>query len=112
MERMLHMGCDLFIELGPGGVLAGLLQRTRKGTEVLSVSDLPSLQKAAERLQSLCASALTNRRQGLAKTDCQRTDTAIVACVRVNFCYDPDSFNEPAASHAAFAGHAFCPASG
>ena len=57
MERMLHMGCDLFIELGPGGVLAGLLQRTRKGTEVLSVSDLPSLQKAAERLQSLGASA-------------------------------------------------------
>ncbi|MBA3544448.1 MAG: ACP S-malonyltransferase, partial [Chthoniobacterales bacterium] len=39
MERMLAMGCDLFLELGPGGVLAGLLQRTRKGTEVLSVSD-------------------------------------------------------------------------
>lgn len=57
MERMLHMGCDLFIELGPGGVLAGLLQRTRKGTEVLSISDLPSLQKAAERLQSLGAPA-------------------------------------------------------
>ena len=24
--------CDLFIELGPGGVLAGLLNRIRKGT--------------------------------------------------------------------------------
>ena len=35
MERMLEMGCDLFLELGPGGVLAGLLQRTRKGTEVV-----------------------------------------------------------------------------
>ena len=33
MERMLEMGCDLFLELGPGGVLAGLMQRTRKGTE-------------------------------------------------------------------------------
>jgi len=51
MERMLAMGCDLFLELGPGGVLAGLLQRTRKGTEVLSVSDMPSLQKAVDRLK-------------------------------------------------------------
>jgi hypothetical protein len=25
-------GCDLFIELGPGGVLSGLLQRIRRGT--------------------------------------------------------------------------------
>jgi [acyl-carrier-protein] S-malonyltransferase len=51
MERMLAIGCDLFLELGPGGVLAGLLQRTRKGTEVLSVSDMPSLQKAVDRLK-------------------------------------------------------------
>src|ERR1041384_4663918 len=57
MERMFAMGCDLFLELGPGGVLAGLLQRTRKGSEVISVSDGPSLQKAAERLQSLSALA-------------------------------------------------------
>lgn len=52
MERMLAMGCDLFLELGPGGVLAGLLQRTRKGVEVLSVSDVASLQKCAEFLRS------------------------------------------------------------
>jgi [acyl-carrier-protein] S-malonyltransferase len=53
MERMLEMGCDLFLELGPGGVLAGLLQRTRKGTEVLSVSDVASLQKCIEKLRQL-----------------------------------------------------------
>ena len=53
MDRMLAMGCDLFLELGPGGVLAGLLQRTRKGTEVLSVSDPASLQKCVERLREL-----------------------------------------------------------
>jgi [acyl-carrier-protein] S-malonyltransferase len=35
--------CDLFIELGPGGVLAGLLNRTRKGTPCVSISDVPSL---------------------------------------------------------------------
>ncbi len=53
MERMLEMGCDLFLELGPGAVLAGLLQRTRKGTEVLSVSDSASLQSCVEKLRAL-----------------------------------------------------------
>ncbi len=53
MERMLALGCDLFLELGPGGVLAGLLQRTRKGVEILSVSDVASLQKCIERLREL-----------------------------------------------------------
>jgi [acyl-carrier-protein] S-malonyltransferase len=51
MEWMLQRGCDLFIELGPGGVLAGLLQRTRKGTEVLSVSDPASVKACAEKLR-------------------------------------------------------------
>lgn len=53
MEKMLEMGCDLFLELGPGGVLAGLLQRTRKGTEILSVTDVASLQTCVERLRHL-----------------------------------------------------------
>jgi [acyl-carrier-protein] S-malonyltransferase len=53
MERMLEMGSDLFLELGPGAVLAGLLQRTRKGTEVLNVSDRASLQRCIERLRDL-----------------------------------------------------------
>lgn len=52
MEGMLARGCDLFLELGPGGVLAGLLQRTRKGVEVISVSDVASARSAAERLKS------------------------------------------------------------
>jgi [acyl-carrier-protein] S-malonyltransferase len=38
--------CDLFIELGPGAVLAGLLGRTRKGTPCVSISDAASLQEA------------------------------------------------------------------
>lgn len=50
MERMLERGCDLFIELGPGGVLAGLLQRTRKGVDVISVSDVASVRACAERI--------------------------------------------------------------
>jgi [acyl-carrier-protein] S-malonyltransferase len=39
-------GCDLFLELGPGSVLAGLVKRIRKGVEVLSIEDLPSLEQA------------------------------------------------------------------
>ncbi len=52
MEWLLARGCDLFIELGPGGVLAGLLQRTRKGTDVLSVSDPASIKACAEKLRA------------------------------------------------------------
>ncbi len=50
MERLAGFGCELFIELGPGGVLAGLLRRTRKDVDVLSVSDADSVRKCAERL--------------------------------------------------------------
>jgi hypothetical protein len=34
------------LNLGPGGVLAGLLQRTRKETEVMRVSDSASVADA------------------------------------------------------------------
>lgn len=52
MEWLLARGCDLFIELGPGGVLAGLLRRTQKEADIVSVSDVASLRACAERLQS------------------------------------------------------------
>jgi len=52
MERLVDLGCDLFIELGPGGVLAGLLKRTRKDVEVISVGDVESVRAAAARLAS------------------------------------------------------------
>ncbi len=52
MEHLLDKeGCDLFVELGPGGVLAGLLGRTRKGTAVVSISDVASLRAAIETLK-------------------------------------------------------------
>jgi [acyl-carrier-protein] S-malonyltransferase len=50
MERLVALGCDFFIELGPGGVLAGLLRRTLKGVDVISVADIESVRKATERL--------------------------------------------------------------
>jgi [acyl-carrier-protein] S-malonyltransferase len=48
MERLVALGCDFFIELGPGGVLAGLMRRTLKGVDVVSVSDAESVRKCAE----------------------------------------------------------------
>ena len=42
---------EQFIELGPGGVLAGLVGRIRKGTEVFSISDVASLKAVAALLK-------------------------------------------------------------
>jgi [acyl-carrier-protein] S-malonyltransferase len=44
--------CELFIELGPGGVLAGLLNRTRKGTPCVSISDCASLEAAVAAIRA------------------------------------------------------------
>jgi [acyl-carrier-protein] S-malonyltransferase len=52
MERLGTMGCNLFIELGPGGVLAGLLKRTRKDVEVVSVGDAESVRNCAELIEA------------------------------------------------------------
>jgi len=53
MENLLARGCDLFIELGPGEVLAGLLRRTRKDVDIISVSDPASVHACAEKLREL-----------------------------------------------------------
>jgi [acyl-carrier-protein] S-malonyltransferase len=45
-----ELGCNLFLELGPGDVLAGLIRRIRKGTEVLSIGDSSSLKAALAKL--------------------------------------------------------------
>ncbi len=47
-----HEKCDLLIELGPGGVLAGLVNRIRKGTEVISISNAATLDEAIKALGS------------------------------------------------------------
>jgi len=53
METLLEdCGCDFFIELGPGNVLAGLLQRISKGVDVVSVGDAQSVRECAERIQA------------------------------------------------------------
>lgn len=52
VQRLVAMGCDFFVELGPGNVLAGLLKRTCPGVEVISVGDAESVQKCAQALHS------------------------------------------------------------
>jgi len=47
IERLIdHEKVELFIELGPGKVQAGLVGRIRKGTAVISISDTASLKAA------------------------------------------------------------------
>ena len=50
MEGLLERDCEFFIELGPGGILAGLLRRIRKDVDVMSVSDADSVREAGERI--------------------------------------------------------------
>jgi [acyl-carrier-protein] S-malonyltransferase len=50
MEWLLERGPELFIELGPAGVLAGLLKRTRKDVDVASASDAESARNCAQRI--------------------------------------------------------------
>jgi [acyl-carrier-protein] S-malonyltransferase len=45
-----QLGCDLCLELGPGQVLAGLVGRIRKGTQTISIGDVPSLAAALPQL--------------------------------------------------------------
>lgn len=52
MDFLLNEGHTHFLELGPGGQLAGMLGRIRKGTPVWSVSDPASLEKALAALRS------------------------------------------------------------
>jgi [acyl-carrier-protein] S-malonyltransferase len=50
IERLAKLDCDFFIELGPGGVLAGLLRRNRGDVGVISVADADSVRKCAQAL--------------------------------------------------------------
>ncbi len=53
MDFLLDAGHTHFLELGPGGQLAGMLGRIRKGTWVQSISDPASLEKALTALKEL-----------------------------------------------------------
>lgn len=43
-----HLGCERLIELGPGGIIAGLVGRIRKGVPVTSISNSAELEEALQ----------------------------------------------------------------
>ena len=47
-----HLHIERFLELGPGGVIAGMVGRIRKDADVLSISDTASLRAVAAILKS------------------------------------------------------------
>jgi len=47
MQRLIDLGCDFFIELGPGNVLAGLFKRTNREIGVISIGDAASVDKCS-----------------------------------------------------------------
>ncbi len=53
IERLANeLGVTLFLELGPGAVLAGLVGRIVSGAEVISIGDTASVAKAVARLNT------------------------------------------------------------
>ena len=52
MASLVAEGNTLFIECGPGGVLAGLMKRIDKTAKVLSIEDVASLDKAVAELKA------------------------------------------------------------
>jgi len=50
MKRLIDLGCNYFVELGPGSVLAALLRRVRKEVDVISVGAVESVHECAARM--------------------------------------------------------------
>ncbi|MFT5410708.1 MAG: [acyl-carrier-protein] S-malonyltransferase [Verrucomicrobiales bacterium] len=50
MENLLEAGHETFLELGPGGVLSGLMNRIRRGTKIIAAGDVESIAAAVEQL--------------------------------------------------------------
>ncbi|HEX2987367.1 MAG TPA: hypothetical protein VHS06_04270 [Chloroflexota bacterium] len=50
VKTMLDAGCTVFVELGPGQVLGGLIKRVTKDVIILNVEDEDGLSRTASKL--------------------------------------------------------------
>jgi [acyl-carrier-protein] S-malonyltransferase len=50
MQKLIAGGENTFVEIGPKGVLAGLMKRIDRGAKVIRIHDVPSLEAAVEEL--------------------------------------------------------------
>ncbi len=53
VRRLFNDGCNVFIEVGPGKVLTGLIKRTVKSATALNLEDRSSLEKALAELEEV-----------------------------------------------------------
>jgi [acyl-carrier-protein] S-malonyltransferase len=51
VERMIELGVDTFIEVGPGKVLSGLIKKINRRVTTIPVYDMETLQKALDHFQ-------------------------------------------------------------
>ncbi len=52
IQRLIAMGCNSFIELGPGAVLAGLVKRISKDAEVVAAGDVEAVRTCAATIKN------------------------------------------------------------
>lgn len=53
MKRLLDDGYNIFVEIGPGKVLSGMLKRINKDVKVFNVEDMKSLSSTLENIQAI-----------------------------------------------------------
>jgi len=53
VQRMLALGVDTFVEIGPGKALTGFVRKIDKGATVMNIEDLETLEKALIKLEGI-----------------------------------------------------------
>jgi [acyl-carrier-protein] S-malonyltransferase len=53
VKRMIELGADTFVEIGPGRTLSGFVKKIDKGATVLNIENLETLGSALERLEGI-----------------------------------------------------------
>jgi [acyl-carrier-protein] S-malonyltransferase len=53
IEYLANAGVTVFIEIGPGQALTGMVKRIAKGVTTLNISSMPDIEKAVARIQEM-----------------------------------------------------------